>query len=66
MMDADAFQAFEEAGDPFDPATAARLARFVYSAGARQDEAAAYIAFRGRMPGVGAVLAARGLAPPGC
>ncbi len=63
-MDADAFRAFEEAGDPFDPATAARLGQFVYSAGGRQDEAEAYIAFRGRMPGVEAVLAKRGLAAP--
>jgi peptidyl-dipeptidase Dcp len=33
VMDADAFAAFEEAGDAFDPATAARLERFILSAG---------------------------------
>jgi peptidyl-dipeptidase Dcp len=33
VMDADAFAAFEEAGDPFDPDVAARLERFILSAG---------------------------------
>ena len=61
VMDADAFAAFEETGDVFDPATAARLAEHVYSAGASRDEAALYTAFRGRMPGVEALLAKRGL-----
>ena len=61
VMDADAFAAFEETGDVFDPATAARLAEHVYSAGGARDEAALYIAFRGRMPGVEALLAKRGL-----
>ena len=32
-MDVDAFAAFEEAGDPFDPDTAARLEKFILSAG---------------------------------
>jgi peptidyl-dipeptidase Dcp len=61
VMDADAFAAFEEAGDPFDPATAARLARHIYSAGGSRDEAELYTAFRGRMPGVDALLRKRGL-----
>jgi peptidyl-dipeptidase Dcp len=62
VMDADAFQAFEEAGDTFDPATAERLAECIYAAGARQDPAEAYTAFRGRLPGVEALLKGRGLA----
>jgi len=62
VMDADAFRGFEETGDPFDPETAARLARFVYTAGGRQDPAEAYKAFRGRLPGVEALLEGRGLA----
>ena len=61
VMDADAFAAFEEAGDPFDPATAAKLERFILSAGGSQDAEALYTAFRGRMPGVGALLKGRGL-----
>ncbi len=62
VMDADGFRAFEEAGDMFDPETARRLHDFVYSAGYRQDPAAAYTAFRGRMPTVDALLRKRGLA----
>jgi peptidyl-dipeptidase Dcp len=61
VMDADAFAAFEEAGDPFDPATAARLERFILSAGGSQEAEALYTAFRGRMPGIEALLKGRGL-----
>jgi peptidyl-dipeptidase Dcp len=61
VMDADAFAAFEEAGDPFDPATARRLAEHILQAGGSQDPEALYLAFRGRMPGVEALLAKRGL-----
>ena len=61
VMDADAFAAFAEAGDPFDPATAARLEKFILSAGGSQDAEALYTAFRGRMPGVEALLKGRGL-----
>jgi len=61
VMDADAFQAFEEAGDPFDGDTAQRLETFILSAGGSQEADALYTAFRGRMPGVGALLKGRGL-----
>jgi peptidyl-dipeptidase Dcp len=61
-MDADAFDAFTEAGDPFDPATAARLERWILSAGGSQEAEALYQGFRGRMPGVEALLRGRGLA----
>ena len=61
VMDADAFAAFEEAGDPFDPGVAARLERFILSAGGSQEAEALYTAFRGRMPGVEALLTGRGL-----
>ena len=63
VMDADAFAAFSEAGDIFDPATAAKLAEHIYSAGGKQDPADAYKAFRGRMPEIGALMEKRGLAP---
>ena len=62
VLDADGFEAFEEAGDVFDPALAARLERFVYAAGGRRDPAAAYRAFRGRDPEPDALLRKRGLA----
>jgi peptidyl-dipeptidase Dcp len=61
VMDADAFAAFEEAGDPFDAGLAERLERHILSAGGSQDAEAAYVAFRGRMPGVEALLKGRGL-----
>ena len=63
VLDADAFNAFEETGDPFDPATAERLKRFVYAAGGLREPDEAYRAFRGRLPSVEPLLAKRGLAP---
>ncbi|WP_296640235.1 M3 family metallopeptidase [Roseinatronobacter sp.] len=62
VMDADAFDAFREAGDAFDPATAAKLERFILSAGGSAEAEDLYTAFRGRMPGVDALLRGRGLA----
>ncbi|MBL9052356.1 MAG: M3 family metallopeptidase [Tabrizicola sp.] len=61
VMDADAFAAFEETGDPFDPSTAAKLERFILSAGGSEDAEALYLKFRGKMPGVEALLKGRGL-----
>lgn len=62
VMDADAFAAFEEAGDVFDPATAVKLKEFIYSAGNRRDPHDAYVAFRGRPPKIDGLLKKRGLA----
>lgn len=64
VMDADAFAAFEETGDPFDPDMAARLAKHIYSAGGTQEADQLYLAFRGRLPGVDALLTGRGLNAP--
>ncbi|MFD0980219.1 M3 family metallopeptidase [Tropicimonas aquimaris] len=61
VMDADAFAAFEEAGSPFDPAVAASLLENVLSAGGSQEPDVLYTAFRGRLPGVEALLKGRGL-----
>ncbi len=61
VMDADAFGAFEEAGDIFDPATARRLHDDIYSSGGSVDPEAAYVAFRGREPEPDALLRRRGL-----
>ncbi len=60
VMDADAFAAFEEAGDIYDKKTARRLKEHVYSAGNRRDPLEAYIAFRGRPPKVDSLLKKRG------
>jgi peptidyl-dipeptidase Dcp len=64
VLDADAFEAFEETGDIFDPATAKRLHDFVYAAGGARDPAEAYKAFRGRLPSADALLRKRGFAEP--
>src|SRR5215813_787868 len=61
VLDADAFAAFEEAGDAFDPATAKRLRDYIYGAGDLREPRAAYEAFRGRLPTVDALLRKRGL-----
>ncbi|HEU5018787.1 MAG TPA: M3 family metallopeptidase [Pseudolabrys sp.] len=62
VLDADAFEAFEESGDAFDPATAKKLRDCIYSAGNLRDPAEAYKAFRGRLPTADALLKKRGLA----
>jgi len=62
VLDADAFDAFREAGDIFDPETAKRLRTFVYGAGNLRDPREAYTAFRGRMPSIEPLLKKRGLA----
>jgi peptidyl-dipeptidase Dcp len=64
VMDADAFGAFEEAGDIFDPATAKRLLDDIYSSGGSRDPEEAYVAFRGREPEADALLRRRGLLEP--
>ncbi|HWZ10963.1 MAG TPA: M3 family metallopeptidase [Xanthobacteraceae bacterium] len=62
VLDADAFAAFEETGDIFDPATAKRLRETIYAAGGARDPAEAYKAFRGRLPSPQALLRKRGFA----
>jgi peptidyl-dipeptidase Dcp len=61
VLDADAFDAFKEAGDPFDRATADRLRRCIYGAGDSVAPQQAYAAFRGRMPSIEPLLRKRGL-----
>ena len=64
VLDADGFKAFQERKDPFDPETAQRLYKFIYSAGGTRDFAQAYRDFRGRDPHVNALLEGRGLLAP--
>ncbi|WP_372613140.1 M3 family metallopeptidase [Aquicoccus sp.] len=61
VMDADAFAAFEEAGDAFDPALARALEAHILSKGGSVDAGELYQRFRGRLPGVEALLKGRGL-----
>lgn len=62
VLDADAFSAFEETGDPFDPALAAKLRAHIYAAGGTRDPEELYRAFRGKMPSPRAMMEKRGLA----
>jgi peptidyl-dipeptidase Dcp len=65
VLDADGFEAFEEAGDIFDPAIASRLYEYVYSSGGSRDYEEAYRAFRGRPPSPAALFRKRGLKASG-
>ena len=61
VMDADAFAAFEEKGDAFDPDLAQSLEDNILSRGGSDDPEVLYKAYRGRLPGVEALLKGRGL-----
>ncbi|MEL6093304.1 M3 family metallopeptidase [Bartonella schoenbuchensis] len=61
VLDADAFQAFEETGDVFNPELASQLKRFIYSSGGSCDPEELYKAFRGRLPSPEAMIKKRGL-----
>ena len=61
VMDADAFKAFVEVNDPFDPKTAERLLSCIYSAGGSRPPEELYVSFRGSLPSVNALLEQRGL-----
>jgi peptidyl-dipeptidase Dcp len=63
VLDCDAFQAFKEAGDIFDPGTAQRLLECIYSAGNRVEPGQTYRDFRGRDARVEPMLRDRGLIP---
>ena len=61
VLDADAWDAFQEAGDPFDAAVAQRLARCIYAAGDSVEPGAAFRAFRGRDPVITPLLRQKNL-----
>ncbi|RJT39592.1 peptidase M3 [Mesorhizobium waimense] len=61
VLDADAFAAFEETGDPFNPALAERLRKNIYAAGGSKDPEELYTTFRGKMPSPEAMMVKRGL-----
>lgn len=63
VLDEDAYQAFEEAGGPYDKAVAKRYHDNIVSIGNTIDPAQAYRNFRGRDPKVEALLKARGFTP---
>ncbi|MBV2145003.1 M3 family metallopeptidase [Falsochrobactrum sp. TDYN1] len=61
VLDADAFAAFEETGDAFNPELAAKLRQHIYAAGGSRDPEELYKAFRGKMPTPDAMIEKRGL-----
>ena len=60
VMDADAFEAFNEINDPFDSEIAHSLEKHIYSAGGSLPAEELYMNFRGSMPKVEALLKGRG------
>jgi peptidyl-dipeptidase Dcp len=63
-LTADAFEAFTEAGGAYDRAVADRLGKYVFQAGNTVDPAQAYRAFRGKDPGIDALMRKRGFPVP--
>jgi peptidyl-dipeptidase Dcp len=63
-LSADAFEAFTEAGSPYDKSVAKKLREYVFSTGNSVDPAESYRAFRGRDAGIEALMRRRGFAPP--
>jgi len=60
----DAWEAFVEAGSPWDAATAKKLHDHVFSVGNTVDPSEGYRAFRGRDPGTQALMKKRGFPVP--
>jgi peptidyl-dipeptidase Dcp len=63
-LTADAWETFTEAGGPWDKAVAKRLRDNVFSVGNTIDPADGYRQFRGRDPGIGALMRKRGFPEP--
>ena len=61
VLDADGYDAFREAGSPFDAVVAQRLRECIYSSGNSREPREAYRAFRGRDAQVQPMLRERGL-----
>lgn len=61
ILDADAFEAFKETGNIFNKEVAARFEKEILSKGGTRDPLEMYIAFRGKEPGIDALLVNRGL-----
>ena len=61
ILDADAFQAFKETGDIFNKDVAAKFEKEILARGSTRDPLDMYIAFRGKEPGIDALLINRGL-----
>ena len=61
VLDADAFDAFKETGDIFNPEVAKKFRKYVLTPGGIDDGMTMYINFRGREPKIDALLRNRGM-----
>lgn len=61
VLDCDAFQAFKETGDIFNPEVADKFRKMVLTPGGIEDAMDMYVNFRGSKPGIDALLDNRGL-----
>ena len=61
VLDADAFQAFKETGDLFNPEVAKAFRKNILEMGGAGEPMELYKAFRGKEPGIDAVLERKGL-----
>lgn len=61
VLDADAFEAFKEAGDIFDAETAKAFREYILARGGSEEPMELYVKFRGKEPGIEPLLARKGL-----
>lgn len=61
VLDADAFAAFKEAGNIFDPEVAEKARRYIYSAGNTEAPDELFRKYRGRDPDINFMLENKGL-----
>ena len=61
VLDADAFEAYKETGDIFNPEVASKLRKYVLTPGGIDDAMDMYKNFRGKEPGIEPLLKNRGL-----
>jgi peptidyl-dipeptidase Dcp len=61
VLEADAFHAFVEKGDPFDPELAAKLRKYIFGAGSSAEEMDLYVRYRGKEPSVEPLMEKNGL-----
>ena len=61
VLDADAFEAYKETGDIFNPEVASKFRKYVLTPGGIDDAMDMYKNFRGKEPGIEPLLKNRGL-----
>ena len=61
VLDSDAFEAFKEAGDVFDPELSSKLRKEIYEKGSTEEAMDLFVNFRGRKPIIEPLLKVRGL-----